>query len=218
MKLDPQKLHRRSIRLQGYDYTQPGAYFITICTWQRECLFGDINGGEMSLNRLGEVVLHAWQDLPHHYSHLELGGFCVMPNHVHAIMVLVEDDPGRGGSVSSGVSSPSLATYDDLRLPDQAKTRPRAAPALTEGRGIASNSDVGYTPIRHGLPEIVRAFKSFSARRLNLLRHTLGIPVWQRNYYEHIIRDDCEHDRIRSYIESNPLNWNIDDEHPEKRS
>jgi REP element-mobilizing transposase RayT len=186
---------RRSIRLKGYDYTRPGAYFVTLCAWQRQCLFGEVVDGEMRLNRLGEVVLHAWQDLPHHYPHLELGGFCVMPNHVHAIMILVEDDHRRGGSVDAEVSSSSQASNDRLQLPDQAETRP-------------------YTPVRHGLPEIVRAFKSFSARRVNLLRHMPGMPVWQRNYYEHIIRDDAEWCKIHDYILTNPARWEEDRENP----
>ncbi len=163
MKFDPQKHHRRSIRLQGYDYSQAGAYFVTIVAWQREMLFGDIVDGEMVLNRFGQIVRDAWFDLPNHYPHVELGAFIVMPNHVHAIVVLVDD--GRGGSFMSGGTN----------LPDESHAGIDSVP---------NNQTRPYVTAkpRHGLPEIVRAFKSFSAKRINRLRRTDGIPVWQRNY------------------------------------
>ncbi|MFZ5909605.1 MAG: transposase, partial [Chloroflexota bacterium] len=120
---------------------------------------------EMRLNQFGKIVQRAWFDLPKHYPHVELGTFCIMPNHVHAVIILTDR---RGGS----------------------ETRP------------------------YPLSEIVRAFKSFSAKRINELRKTQEIPVWQRNYYEHIIRSDEEHNRIHLYIEANPANWMEDDENP----
>lgn len=92
-KFDPKIHHRRSIRLRGYDYSNAGAYFITIVAWQREMLFGDIVDGDVKLNRYGQIVQKAWFDLPHHYLHVELGAFIVMPNHVHGIIVL--NDNGR---------------------------------------------------------------------------------------------------------------------------
>ncbi|MEW6028356.1 MAG: transposase [Chloroflexota bacterium] len=187
MKFDPQKHHRRSIRLKGYDYSQSGAYFVTIVVWQRECLFGEIVDGEMRLNEFGKIVQRAWFDLPKHYPHVELGAFCIMPNHVHAVIIIVEPTVGAG-----------------LR---PAPTRPaptRPAPTRPAPTG------------RHPLSEIVRAFKSFSARRINELRKTQGIPVWQRNYYERIIRNDEEHSRIHLYIKANIDNWSMDDENPMK--
>lgn len=151
MKFDPKIHHRRSIRLQGYDYSQVGAYYVTIVINRRECILGEIINGEMLLNQFGKIVQHTWFDLPKHYSHIELGTFCIMPNHVHAVIIIV----GAG----------------------------------------------------HPLSEIVRAFKSFSARRINEIRKTPGIPVWQRNYYEHIIRNAEEHNRIHLYIEANSAHW-----------
>jgi REP element-mobilizing transposase RayT len=160
MKFDPQKHHRRSIRLQGYDYSQAGAYYVTIVTWQREHLFGEVLNAEMKLNRFGQIVQYGWYDLPKHYPHVELDTFCIMPNHVHAIIVLTNEIVIK----------------------------------------------------RHPLSEIVRAFKSFSARRINSLRKTQGIPVWQRNYYEHIIRDEKDLQAKCDYILNNPRNWENDDE------
>lgn len=160
MKFDPKIHHRRSIRLQGYDYSQAGAYYVTVVAWRREHVFGDIINAEMQLNKFGQIVQYAWYDLPKHYPHVELDTFCIMPNHVHAIIVL-NDNP------------------------------------------VAK---------RHPLSEVVRAFKSFSARRINSLRHSQGIPVWQRNYYEHIIRNHEDYLSKSNYIMDNPLNWENDDE------
>jgi hypothetical protein len=88
MKYDPHKHHRRSIRLKGYDYTQAGAYFVTICTWQRECLLGEVINGEMQLSRYGETVQFNWNILPKRYPNVELDAFIVMPNRVHGIILL----------------------------------------------------------------------------------------------------------------------------------
>lgn len=89
MKFDPKIHHRRSIRLKGYDYSQAGAYYVTIVAYGRECLFGEIVNGEMRLNEYGKIVERAWFDLPKHYPHIELGTFCIMPNHVHAVIIIV---------------------------------------------------------------------------------------------------------------------------------
>lgn len=133
MKFDPKVHHRRSIRLKGYDYSQAGAYFVTIVVWQREMLFGEIVNGEMDLNRYGQIVLNAWMDLPNHYRHAELGTFVIMSNHVHGIIVLTDC---RGGTF----------------LPDESRTGMDSVP-ISQTRP--------YNPIkpRHGLSEIVRVFK-----------------------------------------------------------
>jgi len=97
MAYDPEKHHRRNIRLKGYDYTQPGAYFIAICTHGRECLFGEIIDGEMHLNEAGQIVVQTWQDLPNHGPSVQLDAFVVMPNHVHGIIIITERAGGIGG-------------------------------------------------------------------------------------------------------------------------
>ena len=91
VKFDPQKHHRRSIRLKGYDYSQEGAYFVTIIGWRRECLFGEVVNGEMKLNRYGEIVQKWWGEIPNHFLNVETGTFVIMPNHVHGIIVIAED-------------------------------------------------------------------------------------------------------------------------------
>ena len=229
MTYDPQRHHRRSIRLKGYDYTQPAAYFITICTQGRECLFGEIVDGEMHLNEAGQIVVQTWQDLPNHVSNVQLDAFVVMPNHVHGIIIITERAGGVGtGSVGAGVvgagSEPAPAT---TTAPGSA-----AGSGPTTGSGpVGAGSEPAPTepaptepaptepaPTRssYGLPEIVRQFKTFSARRINELRGTPGTPVWQRNYYEHIIRNESSLNRIRQYIAENPARWDADQENPQR--
>jgi len=172
---DPARHHRRSIRLRAYDYSQAGAYFVTICAQNRQCLFGEVADGEMRLNDAGRMVHDVWNDLPRHYAGVELDAFVVMPNHVHAIVIIV----GAG-----------------------------LKPAPTVRAGLKP------APTKHGLPEIVRGFKTFSSRRINEMRQTSGVAVWQRNYYEHIVRDEESLNRIREYVVNNPLRWEWDRENP----
>jgi REP element-mobilizing transposase RayT len=169
--------HRRSLRLKGYDYARPGAYFVTICAQDRTYLFGDVVDGQMRLNEFGRIVREAWDDLPNHYPNVEMDAFVIMPNHIHGIIVFV------GAGLKPAPTKP-------------APTKPaHIKPAPTKN---------------HGLPEIVRALKTFSARRINQLRGTPGVPVWQRNYYEHIIRTEQALHAIRRYIVNNPMRWQRD--------
>ena len=210
--------HRRSIRLQGYDYSQPGAYFLTLCTENRECLFGDVVDGVMVLNEVGQIVEDAWLDTPALRPNVELDAFVVMPNHFHAIAVIVEvgqtpaidgtdagnTDAGRGGWAGRGVLQYAPTPPAPGRpIPAQAAT-PRAfrSPSQTIGA-------------------IVRGFKGVTTKQINPLRFggvsqyaPTNAPVWQRNYYEHIIRNERELNRIREYIEQNPARWATDEENP----
>jgi REP element-mobilizing transposase RayT len=192
MKDNSDKRHRRSIRLRGYDYAQTGAYFVTVVTKDRVCLFGEVVNGETRLNDAGRIIQAAWDELPDHYPGVECNEFIVMPNHVHGIIVLVNDGGGGPNDVGAGLK------------PARPGSRPTTAP----------RAGLKLAPTRHGLPEIIRAFKTFSARRINDLRRTPGAPIWQRNYYEHIVRGDNELIRIREYIANNPSQWEMDRENP----
>jgi putative transposase len=172
--------HRRSIRLKEYNYSSPGAYFITICTYQKECLFGEIVDGKMELNQFGKTLEFTWLDLPNHLSNIILDEFVIMPNHFHGIIIIPAIEP-VGVGFNSGDNQGSLSK-----------------PTPT----------VGNLP---ALPKIVHNLKSKTTRRINLQRNTPGLPVWQRNYYEHIIRDVPSLDKIREYILYNPMNWKNDD-------
>ncbi|GBC77824.1 hypothetical protein HRbin08_01306 [bacterium HR08] len=199
MPYDPEKHHRRSIRLPGYDYTQRGAYFITLCTHDRACLFGEVVEGEMRLNALGEIVRVEWfrtaQIRP--YVRLFDDEFVVMPNHVHGIIWIIDDDVGATRRVAQGVGA--------TRCVAQGATR-RVAPTGYPPRGPASCS----------IGAIIGQFKSITTKRMNALRGTPGAPVWQRNYYEHIIRTEDALRRIREYIATNPMRWHLDRENPDR--
>ena len=185
---NPDNHHRHSIRLKGYDYDQAGAYFVTICTRGRECLLGEVTDGQVQLSECGTIVQQVWQDLPNHYPHVQPDAWVIMPNHVHGIIILTD----------SAVADPVVATLVGAGL------RPApTGPAPTTG-----------PPRRHGLPEVVRALKSFSARRINQLRSTPGTRVWQRNYYEHIVRSERALDAIREYVHHNPVRWELDRYNP----
>ena len=181
---------RRSVRLHGYDYSSAGLYFVTACTEKRESLFGELIQGEVRPSEIGRLVSWCWFDLPNHYPRLKLDEFVLMPNHIHGILALV-DPVGAGLKPALGILAPAGLVGAGLK------------PALA---------------LRHALAEIVRAFKTFSSRRANELRGTRGKPLWQRSYYEHIIRSGDELSSIRRYVAENPLRWEWDRENPSAQS
>ena len=183
MKYDPRKHHRRSIRLAGYDYTLPGAYFITIVTWQRECHLGEISGGKMKLSRTGKIAAREWALLNRRFPFLALDEFVVMPNHLHAI-VHIKDQKNMGAGSTTSVP----------------KDEPLFHLASTE-----SDSNPGVMP--RSLGAVIRAYKANVTRYCNHAQFSDDKPVWQRNYYERIIRNERELDAIRSYIRENPARW-----------
>lgn len=199
MTFNPDIHHRRSIRLSEYDYTRAGVYFVTICTWQRECLFGEVVDGTMCLNGHGEKVQEEWLLTAELRDHVILDEFIVMPNHFHAVL-MIDDcrvtacrDLGVGGGTHQGTARQGTAR--------------RARFEETFGRPVAGS-----------LATIIRSFKSAATKRINALRDNPGAPVWQRNYYERVIRDDRELDGIRQYIGENPLRWEEDENHPARQS
>jgi putative transposase len=191
-RFDPQKHHRRSIRLAGYDYTQAGAYFVTIVTQGRECLFGEVVNGEMVLNEYGKIVQKWWDDIPTHFPGIETGAFVIMPNHVHGIIIIT--DNGRGTVPAPVAPEPA----PDGRI----STTGRGDPAPTTER-------------KPTLGQIVAYFKYKSSKEMNSLDMPEVITkFWQRNYYERIIRNDREMDAVWNYIENNPSAWADDNENP----
>jgi REP element-mobilizing transposase RayT len=182
MRYDPEKHHRRSIRLRGYDYSREGAYFVTICAQEHLCLFGEVVDGEMRLNDAGRIAKQCWLAIPDHFPHAQLDAFVVMPNHVHGIIVIV----GARHHMDVGA---------------------RHAVPLQEQFG---------RPVPGSIPTIIRSVKSATTKRINEIRNAPGTLIWQRNYYEHIIRDEESLNRIREYILSNPLRWHLDRENPER--
>jgi REP element-mobilizing transposase RayT len=180
---------RRSIRMVGYDNTLPGAYFVTLISRRRICLFGEITSEEMDLNPIGQKVIQCWYSLLKNFQNVELDEFVLMPNHLHGIIVLL-DAFGKGEAFPEMVSSPKIEGIGDA-----SPLRPR---------GTESGS----------LGAIIQNFKSMSTRMVNKMYYERGNKIWQRNYYERIIRNESEFNAIRKYIWENPLNWGKDQENP----
>jgi len=186
MPYDPNRHHRRSIRLKGYDYSQAGAYFITLCTQDRACLFGKVVNGEMRLNDAGRMVLAEWNRLPERFPHLVLDAFVVMPNHVHGILVITDPAPTAGATLGATV-------------------------------GATVGATLVVAPTAPTVGNIIGAFKSRVTVEYIRGVKTSGWPpfrgrLWQRNYYEHIIRNKRALNAIRQYIMENPRRWHRDRE------
>jgi REP element-mobilizing transposase RayT len=197
MTFDPDRHHRRSIRLRGYDYSQAGAYFVTICAKDRTCLFGEVVDGVMVLNPIGKIVDDEWRLSATLRDEIELDEWVVMPNHVHGIVVIDgcrRDDPPRTDRRGERPVAPTTTDPDPTNDP----TRTGHAPTTN---GVACG------PKPRSLGAFIAGFKSAATKRINELRGSPGIPVWQRNYYERIIRDDGALNRIRQYIIDNPAKW-----------
>ncbi|MDB9436973.1 transposase [Dolichospermum lemmermannii CS-548] len=189
--------HRRSIRLKVYDYTQQGAYFVTICTHQRNCLFGEIVDGEIKLNTNGEIARDSWLSIPRHFKNVELDEFVIMPNHLHGIIIIE----------SSEVAGEALANQDFSQ--QQNLSSQCFAPTVYTGETVKIN---GTKP--QSLAAITQNYKSVSTRQINRMNKAKGNVIWQRNYYEHIIRNEEALNNIREYIVNNPINWVKDQENP----
>ena len=181
------KPNRRSIRFKGYDYTSPGWYYITICTHQQECIFGNIRNGEMVLSPIGKIAQKYWLEIPDHFKHVELDEFVVMPNHIHGIIIINDN---RRGVRSNAPTEPNNNINPE-------------------------NYFSQISPQSGTLGVIIRAYKSSVTRWCR--KNNYDQSIWQRNYYEHIIRNDKELYEIRKYIINNPMKWELDNEHPRNR-
>ncbi|MGB6484651.1 MAG: hypothetical protein WBE86_14285 [Candidatus Acidiferrales bacterium] len=188
---------RRSIRLGGYDYSLAAAYFFTICAIHRQSIFGRIVGDKMQCNRAGDAVWSAWRELPLRFPAVTLDAFVVMPNHVHGILFLSLPKV----SVPAGGASP-------------APTKTNAHAVRRGDPWVARRDSSSRAPF---LGQIVGTFKSLSAAAVNPLLHRSG-SLWQRNYYEHIVRSGKDLDAIRLYIDQNPEQWRNDRENPQTQA
>jgi REP element-mobilizing transposase RayT len=214
--------HRRLVRLAGYDYSQTGAYFVTVCTQDRACLFGvATEDGAICWNDAGQMLAAQWAALAERFPAVEIDTFVVMPNHLHGIVWICDSKPthrtnanrattrvaptgvGHGGTVGAGL-----------------------VPARPTGVGYGGTVGAGLVPARPAqdrrptLGDVMGAFKSVTTVAYTRGVKTSGWPgfrgrLWQRNYYEHIIRDDESLERIRQYIQNNPVRWVFDRENPQ---
>ena len=187
--------NRKLNRLYGYDYSSLGAYFVAICTKNKINVLGKIENNEMYLNQFGEIVNSCWHDLINHYKNIALDEYIIMPNHFHGIIWLVGNGLKPFQKTTNQPVGNGLKPF--RRTTDQNITS-------TERNGLKP------FPTQHGLPEIIRGFKTFSSRRVNEIKTNEPFR-WQKSYFDRIIRNDKELNNIRNYIIQNPMNWEKDD-------
>jgi len=193
-KFDPKKHHRRSIRLPEYDYAQAGAYYVTIVAWHRECLFGDVVNKDVKLNEAGKIVQWEWKELPKRLQFIEIGAFIVMPNHFHGILIFRENVRATRQILINAHSG-------NVSLPN----------VIIDG---IDGSPLPRGPQPKSLGAIMTQFKSRVTKKLWKIRSLKGTPIWQRNYWEHIIRNQKDLQNKTDYIEANPMLWDEDDNNP----
>jgi putative transposase len=174
----PSRIHpsRQSTRLPGYDYSQEGAYFVTICTDKHQLLFGNVSNGVMLLNPYGEIAQTCWMEITQHFSNVELSAFVIMPNHLHGILVTKD-----------------IFWNKELSHP-------------------INLSEIFGKPVSTSLPTIIRSYKSAVTRLINMRPGTKISTIWQRGYYEHVIRSEDDMFQIGQYILGNPAKWETDRE------
>lgn len=235
MKYNPQKHHRRSIRLKGYDYSKTGMYFITICCHNRKHFFGHIENGIMCLNDFGTIACNEWMQLEIRYPHVELDEMIIMPNHIHGIIVIKESEESVGivGSVESVGAGLAPALDEGQQQTDEGQQQIEGQSLEDIGQPLSDRQPQelpqrGLPRRRPTIGDMVGAYKSLVANDcLKIFKEkwmeragaspaptATTIPMmgklWQRDYYEHIIRNEESYQRIAAYIANNTANWKND--------
>jgi len=187
MKQGENRRCRHSIRLSGYDYAKAGAYYVTVCTINRECLFGRIECDKSVLSPFGEIAESEWRRTREIRRNVEVDEFIVMPNHIHDIL-FIDESAGATRCVAPARIG-SAFTHDDGGRP--------------------------HGPVIGSIGLIIGQYKSIVTKRINQLRNSRNAPVWQRNYYEHVVRDEKDLNDIRDYIRNNAFKWSDDHENPD---
>jgi putative transposase len=193
--------NRRSIRLDHFDYSNPGAYFITICVKDRKSMLGKVVNRQMVLNEYGRIAQRELLKSQEIRKEISIDEYIIMPNHIHVIVFIGNVDVGANGR-SPGMETAEISQRANRRSPDN------------ETAEITDRAN-GRSPLRmtpKSISSFISGFKSTTTGQINLLRKAQGNPFWQRNYYEHIIRDEAELNEIRQYIVFNPGQWDYDRE------
>jgi len=208
---NPELHHRRSIRLKNRDYSESGYYFITICCYNRACLFGKIVDNEMILNDYGQIARDEWIKSSSIRGEIELDEFVVMPNHFHAIVKIVNDGRGDRPVAPTNDGIPVAPTNDGTPV---APTNHGSPVAPTNHGTAVAHSKTAHMPNGPkpgSIGSLMAGYKSSVTKQINILRGKPGEKVWQRNYFEKIIRDEHSLRNIRQYLKNNPKNWLHDD-------
>ncbi|MGE0637943.1 MAG: transposase [Bacteroidia bacterium] len=185
--------HRQTIRLKGYDYSKAGLYFITICTHNRACLFGEISDEKMVMNEIGKIANQCWLQIPEHFPNVILHDHIIMPNHVHGIIELKKVvDVGAENFLPLRNNMNNIAGVENFQPPPSTPRQQNEFQKM----------------IPRSIGSIVKGFKIGVTKWVR--NHTDRIDVWQRNYHDHIIRNQQSYETIADYIISNPAKWKED--------
>ena len=206
--------HHTSRRTDGWDYTRPAAYFVTVCTQDRRCLFGVVEEGRMYLNALGQIVVGEWKRSEEIRDRVHLDAFVVMPNHLHGIVVFADPDV-EAPTCPRGYRAFGGWTGDPADLTDSGKASHGSA---TLGQSKSDDDDPDLFRPPRSLGSFVAGFKSAATTRINDHRGTPGAPVWQRNYHDVIVRTERHWRNARAYIRRNPAEWDGDRLHRDRES
>jgi REP element-mobilizing transposase RayT len=243
MSHNPEIHKRKSIRLKGYDYSQEGLYFITLCCQNRECLFGQIHNGSMILNDAGKMIENEWLNLENRFPNIELHEFIVMPNHFHGILKIVgaalvaaqstqstlvaaQSTPVRAALVAAQSTQSTLVAAQStpvraalVAAQSTQSTLVDAQSTLVDARNEMETQTIegqpqGIAPTKT-IGDMMGAFKSITTVEYirgvkNLGWKPFDGKIWQRNYYEHIIRNEQSYQNISNYIINNPAKWQDD--------
>jgi len=191
--------HRRSIRLRYYNYSRLGSYFVTICTHNHECLFGNVIDGEMVLNNVGRIVCEEWLKSVCIRKEIDLDNWVIMPNHIHGIVVI--------STVGANGGSPK---YDHNPNAEANGVSPKTINNTIRAHGHAPLQGSQFSLKPHSIGSFIAGFKSITTKRVNQILNIRRQSIWQRNYYERIIRDERELNKIRRYVINNPAKWTYD--------
>ncbi|HWQ99839.1 MAG TPA: hypothetical protein VN397_03265 [Candidatus Methylomirabilis sp.] len=219
------QFYRKSIRLKDHNYSQPGEYFVTVCTNNGESRFGEVTDGRMYENEFGSIIRSSWLQLPGIYPGVMLDEFIIMPNHFHGILIIAESvvpsavGAGSPRPAGDGVERQDMPTgFPDIICHDGG---PRCIQQGGETPPLQGERDHAGRFKKHGnvsisthnltLGQFVARFKYETTRDVNLLRHTPGVRLWQRDFYDRVIRSDKEFQAIQDYILMNPLKWTEDE-------
>ena len=186
---------RKSNRLKHYNYSENGYYYITTCTKDKMPYFGDVKDEKMVLNQNGNVAQYYWQEIPNHYENLQLDEYIIMPNHLHGIIIISNSKRTERGTEQRTERMTGQRTE---RMTEQ----------RTERCSVPTSENICTVKIAGLLSTVVRTYKTFVTR---VLRNKFQIPEfsWQRSFYDHIIRDENSLNKIREYIITNPLRWDL---------
>jgi putative transposase len=189
-------------RLRNWDYSWNSAYFITICTKNREHSFGKINAGEMILSDIGNLANNCWLEIPQHFPFVKLGDHVIMPNHVHGIVVIEKTGNGQDCVSTDGIDD--LRTGSELRTVVETQDFASLPSPILPNRPPTKNK---FGPQSRNLGSIIRGFKIGVTIKARPIDPSFS---WQSRYHDHIIRDEKSYLRISNYINLNPLNWKDD--------